>query len=208
MSLGPTHSHLKSSPTDWGSHWKARREEEPAFLCLCKSSLGSLRPFPWSQDVLHNLLRARQGCDLWPFPLVIQARLLASLKKSLLKALVFWGRSEEEGMWSYSCSHSPHPSLQAINSRLIVFKAVTLWLTNNNDNEDGNEVEPSHGLDIVPSGQMGKLRTLCPGTWAMQIWPLCSRRFSSVGKRLLGRGSQDNELGGCKAWQNQYSIVK
>ena len=25
-------------------------------------------PFPWPPGVLHNLLRARQGCDLWPFP--------------------------------------------------------------------------------------------------------------------------------------------
>ena len=94
-------------------------------------------------------------------------------------------------------------SLQAINSRLIVFKAVILWLSNNNDNDDSNEVEPPHRLDIMPSGQMSKLRTLCPGTWApgwypwaMRIWPLCSRRFSfSVGKRLLGSGSQGNELG-------------
>ena len=57
-------------------------------------------------------------------------------------------------------------SLQAINSRLIVFKAVILWLSNNNDNDDSNEVEPPHRLDIMPSCQMSKLRTLCPGTWA------------------------------------------
>lgn len=41
----------------------------------------------------------------------------------------------------------------------------------------------------------------------MQIWPLCSRHFSSVGKRLLGRGSQDNELGGCKAWLLLLSLL-
>ena len=43
-------------------------------------------------------------------------------------------------MRSYPCSHSPHPSLQAINSRLIVFKAAILWLTDNNDDDDSNEV--------------------------------------------------------------------
>ena len=56
-------------------------------------------------------------------------------------------------------------SLQAINSRLLVLKAVTLWLTNN-DNDDSDEAQPPHGLDIMPSGQISKLRTPCPGTWA------------------------------------------
>lgn len=89
-------------PTGPGSLWKARKEEEEALLCLCKSALGYLRPLSWPPGVLHNLPpRVEPSRDVTcdHFPLVSHRGGLpashCSLKRSLLVALVFWGQSEQ-----------------------------------------------------------------------------------------------------------------
>ena len=70
--------------------------------------------------------------------LVTQARFPAS-REVPAHGFGLLGAVRRRGNVIIPFSHSPHPSLQAINSRLIVFKAAILWLTDNNDNDDSNE---------------------------------------------------------------------
>ena len=129
--------------------------------------------------------------------LVTQARFPASLEKSLLMALVFWGAARRRGNVMIPFSHSPHPSLQAINSRLV-FKAVTLWLTNNNDSDDSNEGWTSclwsgEETEDTVSWTLGyRVISLRNANTALVFKVLL---FLGGKKKLLVSGSQDNELG-------------